>query len=65
MNPLAQTFIVDELGGAFIPKIDLFFAEKDSILPVSVEIRIIQSGYPGKRTLPFAKRILMFTLAGI
>ena len=58
MNPLAQTFIVDEVGGAFIPKIDLFFAEKDSILPVSVEIRIIQSGYPGKRTLPFAKRTL-------
>ena len=38
-DPLAQTFIVDQEGGCFVTKIDLFFQEKDENLPVRVEIR--------------------------
>ena len=38
-DPLAQTFIVDQEGGCFVTKIDLFFQAKDEELPVRVEIR--------------------------
>lgn len=57
-DPLAQTFLVDQKGGCFLTKIDLFFATKDSNLPVTVEIRETINGYPGKRTLPFSKTVL-------
>jgi len=57
-DPLAQTFIVAEEGGAFIPKIDLFFAKKDNNLPVWVEIRNVVNGYPGPKILPFGRKLL-------
>lgn len=54
-DPLAQTFLVDSKGGAFLTKVDLFFASKDANIPVSIEIREVVNGYPGKRILPFSK----------
>ena len=54
-DPLAQTFLVQSPGGAFLSKIDIFFATKDSNLPVTLEIREVVNGYPGKRILPFSK----------
>jgi hypothetical protein len=53
-DPLAQTFTVDCKGGAFISKVDLFFASKDANLPVSIEIREVVNGYPGATILPFS-----------
>ena len=38
-DPLAQTFLVTEEGGAFVTKVDLYFGQKDDTLPVEVEIR--------------------------
>lgn len=54
-DPLAQTFLVESTGGAFLTKVDLFFASKDANIPVSIEIREVVNGYPGKRILPFSK----------
>lgn len=54
-DPLAQTFLVQSKGGAFLSKVDLFFASKDPSIPVSIEIREVVNGYPGKRILPFSK----------
>ena len=54
-DPLAQTFLVDSVGGAFLSKIDLFFASKDDNIPVTVEIREVVNGYPGSVILPFSK----------
>jgi len=54
-DPLAQTFLVQQKGGAFLTDIDLFFASKDDKIPVNVEIREVVNGYPGKRVLPFSK----------
>ena len=54
-DPLAQTFLVQSPGGAFLSKVDIFFAAKDSNLPVTLEIREVVNGYPGKRILPFSK----------
>jgi hypothetical protein len=54
-DPLAQTFLIEQRGGAFLSKIDIFFATKDSAIPVTLEIREVVNGYPGKRVLPFSK----------
>jgi hypothetical protein len=54
-DPLAQTFLVDNKGGAFLTKVDIFFASKDTQIPVTMEIREVVNGYPGKRVLPFSR----------
>jgi len=54
-DPLAQTFLVDNKGGAFLTKVDIFFATKDTRIPVTLEIREVVNGYPGKRVLPFSR----------
>lgn len=54
-DPLAQTFLVKQHGGAFLTKVDLFFATKDPSIPVSIEIREVVNGFPGKLILPFSK----------
>jgi len=54
-DPLAQTFLVQSEGGAFISSIDIFFASKDPNVPVTLEIREVVNGYPGKRVLPFSR----------
>jgi hypothetical protein len=54
-DPLAQSFLVQQKGGAFLTKIDVFFATKDVAVPVSLEIREMVNGYPGKNILPFSR----------
>lgn len=54
-DPLAQTFLVQQPGGAFLSKVDVFFASKDKNMPVTMEIREVVNGYPGKNILPFSK----------
>jgi hypothetical protein len=54
-DPLAQTFLIDSEGGAFLSKIDVFFSSKDTKVPVTMEIRDVVNGYPGKRVLPFSR----------
>ena len=46
-DPLAQTFIVNESEGIVPTSIDIFFATKDSNLPVTIQIREAVNGYPG------------------
>lgn len=49
INPMAQSFYVgaDEFpNGCFISSIDLYFASKDTNIPVSIEIRPMVNGYP-------------------
>lgn len=54
-DPLAQTFLVQQEGGAFLTKVDVYFATKDASIPVNLEIREVVNGYPGKYVLPFSK----------
>lgn len=51
-DPLAQTFIVNLEGGVFLTDVDLFFAEKDESVPVSIEIRNVVNGSPGQYIVP-------------
>jgi hypothetical protein len=54
-DPLAQTFLIEQKGGCFLSKVDIFFATKDEKIPVMLEIREVVNGYPGKRVLPFSR----------
>ncbi|CAB4126783.1 Domain of unknown function DUF4815 [uncultured Caudovirales phage] len=54
-DPLAETFLINNPGGAFLSKVDIFFAQIDSNIPVTIEIREVVNGYPGKAVLPFSR----------
>lgn len=54
-DPLAQTFLVQQEGGAFITSADIFFSSADTRVPVRVEIREVVNGYPGAAILPFSR----------
>lgn len=54
-DPLAQTFLVQQDGGAFITSVDLFFASADPKIPMRIEIREVVNGYPGRIVLPFSR----------
>ena len=57
-DPLAQTFIVGEVGGCFLSKVDIYFASKpgaDNPLPVTLQIRTCENGIPTNTVLPFGE----------
>lgn len=55
-DPLAQTFLIEQEGGTFLSSIDIFFASKDtSGIPVTLQIRNVVNGYPGKLIPPFGQ----------
>jgi len=58
VDPLAQTFLIDDVGGVFLTSIDLYFASKDSNIPITLQIREVVNGYPGKTILPFSEKTL-------
>ena len=57
-DPLSQTFFVDAKSnpqGIFINSVSLYFSEKDSFLPVTIQIRPTINGYPSSAVcLPFS-----------
>ena len=53
-DPLAQSFIVEEEGGMFLSGVDIFFNTKDTNIPISMQIRTMENGYPTKTILPFS-----------
>ena len=54
-DPLAETFLISNTGGAFLTKVDLYFATKSQNMPVHIEIREVVNGYPGTNILPFSR----------
>ncbi len=55
IDPLAQSFVVDDSTGIYITKVDLYFRTKDDILPVTVQIREVELGVPNQKILPFSE----------
>ena len=53
-DPLAQSFIIEEEGGVFLTGVDIFFNTKDANIPISMQIRSMENGYPTKSILPFS-----------
>ena len=58
IDPLAQSFLVDDTGGVFLTSLDLFFGTKDDTIPVSVQIQEMVNGYPAPRIVPFSQKTL-------
>lgn len=46
VDPLAQSFFVSETSGLYATKVDLYFATKDSTVPVQVQLRPMVNGSP-------------------
>ena len=57
-DPLAETFLVDVEGGVFVTDVDLYFSAKDTNVPVKVQLRNTENGYPGSTVLPYSEAIL-------
>ena len=45
-QPIAQSFFIDEANGIYVTKVDLFFAKRDSALPVQIQLRPMVNGLP-------------------
>jgi len=54
-NPLAQSFEVAEESGVFVSSCDIYFSSKDDTIPVTLQIRTVQTGQPTNSILPFAE----------
>jgi hypothetical protein len=54
IDPLAQSFACDEPTGIYLTKLDVYFQQKDSSIPVSCQIRTMDLGFPTQTILPFS-----------
>jgi len=57
-DPVCQSFMIDMEDGLFVSSIDLFFASKSSVEPVTLQIRTMQNGYPTSEVLPFGQVVV-------
>ncbi len=57
-DPIAESFIVTLEGGMFISKVDVYFFSKDEKIPVSMQLRTMENGYPTTTILPQSEVIL-------
>ena len=54
-DPLAQTFFIDDDTGIYITSVDIYFSQKDDVLPVTVQLRDVQLGTPTLNILPYSE----------
>ena len=52
IDPLAQTFLIDQPGGLFMGQIKIFVAQKDSNIPLNISIREVENGIPTQKVVP-------------
>ena len=57
-DPLAQSFFVENSKGIFITKVDLYLGNKDTLLPLVVQIRPMKLGLPTTNLLPFGEVVI-------
>ena len=59
VDPLAESFEVPDPNGIFVTKCDVFFRTKDTNgIPVTMQIRTMQTGLPTQTILPFGEVVL-------
>ena len=55
-DPVAQTFIIPEVTeGVYATSVDIFFSQKSSNLPVTLQIVTVENGIPTQKVVPFSK----------
>jgi len=64
-DPLAQSFFVSEPNGIFVTSVDVYFRTIDPILPVVVQLRPMQNGYPTNEVYPFSEVTLDVTAGNV
>jgi hypothetical protein len=60
-DPLAQTFLVDQLenpNGIFLSKVRVFMESKDSVIPLQVQIRSVENGLPTNLVIPGSSKFV-------
>ena len=50
--------MITEDGGTFITSVDIYFNTKDTNIPISMQIRTMENGYPTTTILPFSDTTL-------
>lgn len=55
-DPLAQSFFVDR--PLYLTKVDLFFSEKDTTIPMRIELRRMVNGLPGPFIIPMSSKVI-------
>ena len=55
VDPLAQTFKVGVAGGIFATSLALYFHQKDTNIPVTVQLRTVENGIPTSKVVPFSE----------
>lgn len=66
VDPLAQAFLVGTLTGGFCAtSIDIYFATKDSAIPVTLQIREMLNGTPTQTIVPFSTVVMDQSLINV
>ena len=58
IDPLAQSFYVENRDGIFVTSVDLYFLSKDENLPVTIQLRPMELGLPTKKVYPFSEVVI-------
>ncbi len=58
VDPLAESIEVTDINGIFVSSIDIFFQTKDTSIPVTCQIRTMNTGYPTTRIVAFGEKTL-------
>ena len=58
MDPIAQTFFINNGHGIFLKELDLYFRTKSSTASITVQIREVINGYPGSMVIPYGSKNL-------
>ena len=56
VDPLAQSILLDK--AAFITSLDLYFTASDPAIPVQIQIRKMENGFPTQEVVPFSNVML-------
>ncbi len=63
VNPMAQSIVIDESrypNGMFLRNITFYFSQKDTYLPITVQVRPMTDGTPSvAQILPFGEKVLV------
>lgn len=63
LDPLAESFLLsgsENDGGVFITKIDCYFQAKDSTLPIILELRTMDNGFPSQDLVDSAAQVVVY-----
>lgn len=55
IDPLAQSFLVEQRGGVFLTSIDVYFKTYDPAIPVTLQVREMVNGYPSQNIVPMSE----------